>query len=95
MTTDSMEERLQKIEQEIQSVHERNARVEADKAWERSFARLFCVALVTYAVASFLLSIINAEHIFLGALVPVAGFILSVQTLPALKRWWIGRFLKK
>ncbi len=90
-----MEERLQKIEKEITAITERNKRVEADKAWEGSSVRLFCIALITYGVASFLLIIVNAEHIFLGALVPVAGFLLSVQTLPAVKRWWISRLLQK
>ena len=77
-----MEERLQKIEEEITAISERNRRVEANKAWEGSFARLFCVALITYVVASFLLYIINAEHIFLGALVPVVGFSSPYKRSP-------------
>ncbi|KKW11581.1 MAG: hypothetical protein UY50_C0010G0006 [Parcubacteria group bacterium GW2011_GWA2_49_9] len=90
-----MEERLEKIEQEIKTINERNKRVEADKAWETSLFRLFSVALITYLVATFLLYIVDTEQYLLGALVPAAGFILSVQTLPSLKRWWIERFFRK
>lgn len=89
------EERLQRIEQELQALRERNVRVEADKAWETSLFRLFSIAFVTYFVLAFLLYVIEAEHFLLGALVPVAGFILSVQTLPSLRQWWVERFFKK
>ena len=95
MTAKVMEEKIKRIEQELQAIMERNARVEADKAWEGSLFRLLCIAIVTYGVASFLLYIIDAEHFFLGAFVPVAGFVLSVQTLPSLKRWWIERTLRR
>lgn len=57
MTTDIMDERLEKIKQEIRTITERNRRVEADKAWETSLFRLFSIAIVTYCVAAFLLYI--------------------------------------
>lgn len=89
-----MEERLIKIEQELRTITERNRRVEADKAWETSFFRKLVLAVITYVVALFLLYVIGAEHIFLSALVPAVGFILSVQTLPTIKRVWVRRFFK-
>ncbi len=90
-----MEERIIKIEQDLHAITERNLRVEADKAWETSFFRKCTLAVTTYIVALFLLYVIGAAHIFLSALVPAVGFILSVQTLPAIKRLWVGRFLKR
>lgn len=90
-----MDERLEKIEQEIKTITERNHRVEADKAWETSLFRLLSIAVVTYFVAAFLLYVIDAEHYRLGALVPAVGFMLSLQTLPVLKRWWTLRFWGK
>ena len=33
-------EELEQLKNEIQQIKERNARVEADKAWETSFSRL-------------------------------------------------------
>lgn len=89
-----MEERLAKIEQELRAISERNRKVEADKAWETSLFRKLTLACTTYVVAMFLLYLIGAGHIFLSALVPAFGFILSVQTLPAVKRWWVSKFLE-
>lgn len=90
-----MEERLRQIEEALKALHERNARVEADKAWETSVFRMVSIALVTYIVAVLLLYSIGVERAFLAALVPAVGFMLSVQSLPVLKRWWIRQFLKK
>lgn len=90
-----MDERLQRVEEELRSIKERNARVEADKTWETSVFRMLSLGVITYLVAAILLYLIDAENVFLTALVPTAGFVLSVQTLPVLKRWWTNRFLQK
>ena len=89
------EERLQRIEQEIKTIGERNARVEADKAWETSLFRMVSLAVVTYLAVAVLLYFIGVPNFFLASLVPAAGFVLSVQSLPMIKRWWIGRHLRK
>lgn len=86
-----MDERLQQLEKEITALKERNARVEADKAWEVSWFRMFSVALVTYIIAALVLWLIGANNVFLGALVPTVGFILSTQSLPVIKRWWLSK----
>jgi hypothetical protein len=88
-----MEDRLKHIEQNIDVIMKRNARVEADKAWETSLFRMLSLGAAIYLAAIVLLYLIRAENIFLAALVPVVGFILSVQTFPALKRWWIKKFI--
>lgn len=80
---------------EIAAIKERNARVEADKAWETSGVRIFSISAITYVVASFLLYAIGVKTFFLSALVPTAGYYLSTQSLPFIKRWWIARFMKK
>ena len=90
-----MDDRLQNLENEIRAIKERNARVEADKAWETSGFRIFSLCAITYIVASCALYVIGAQNFFLGALVPTAGFFLSVQTLPAVKRWWVRRYTNK
>lgn len=73
----------------IERMLERNARVEADKAWETSTIRIGAISLITYVSVAGLLYIIGVERFFLSALVPVAGFILSTQSLPVLKKWWV------
>ena len=62
-----MDERLEKIEQEIKTITERNHRVEADKAWGDEPFRLLCIAVVAYFVAAFLLYVIDAEHYTVAA----------------------------
>ena len=77
------------IQKEIDALKERNKRVEADKAWETSPFRMATIAVITYIVACVLLYILGVPSYFLSALVPAAGYILSAQTLPPIKRWWV------
>lgn len=90
-----MEERIQQLEQEIKTIKERNQKVEAGKAWEQSAFRLISIAFITYVIASFVLYFIQVPNFYLSALVPVIGYILSVQSLPFLKDWWIKKYLKR
>ncbi len=57
---------------------------------ETSVTRKTAIAGITYVVAVIVLFLIGAENIFLGALVPVIGFLLSTQSLPFLKQWWLS-----
>lgn len=86
-----MEERIQKIEQELEEIKRRNQRVEYDKAWETSAFRVLSIAAITYVVASIVMWLIGSAKFYLNALVPVVGYLLSTQSLPAVKKWWIGR----
>lgn len=85
------EERLKQIESALEQIKQRNARVEIDKAWETSAFRIVCICTITYLVAVGLLYAIDADRPLLGAVVPVFGFLLSTQSLPAIKRWWVKR----
>jgi len=38
------------VEKEIQKIHERNAKVETDKAWETSVFRAVLILVLTYLV---------------------------------------------
>lgn len=78
-TQDDVNLKLAKIE-------DRNRRVDADKKWERSWTRRIAVAVLTYAVACVFLWTINETNIFLKALVPVLGFILSTLSLRILRK---------
>lgn len=89
-----MQEQINELQKRIDEISERNRRVEADKAWETSIFRIVSVAVITYIIAVAVFYFIGADNIFRNALVPTAGFLLSVQTLPALKYWWIQHFLR-
>ena len=83
------------LENEIQQIKDRNIRVEADKAWEKSVFRISVIASVTYVGACLLLFLIHVENFYVAGIVPVIGYLLSAQSLPPLKRWWIQTFWKK
>ncbi len=77
------------IEERIVAIEERNARVEREKAWETSATRMIVVSVLTYFVVALLFWILGNQHFLLSALVPTTGFILSVQTVPIVRRWWM------
>lgn len=90
-----MEERLQKLEKEIELLKQRNLRVESDKAWEISYFRVFLISGVIYIIAVKLLYFVGVENYFLNALMPALGYFLSVQTLPFVKKWWMNKNAKR
>lgn len=83
-----MNDHLQELERRVSEIEKRNARVEKDKAWETSFTRIFVVSLLTYFVTVLVFWMLGNKQFFLNALVPTVGFILSVQSVPMLKKWW-------
>ncbi len=89
-----MQDRIAEIESELIELRSRNARVEADKAWETSSSRILSVCAITYVVASVAMFLIGVRNPWLNALIPTLGFFLSTQTLPVLKRRWIKQRLK-
>lgn len=89
-----MEERLQKIETELQTIRERNVRVESDKAWEVSGVRVLSIVIITYIVAALVMFLIGTTNYLSNALIPVVGYLLSTQSLPAIKKLWLKRNFK-
>lgn len=78
-------------EAEIESLRQRNARVENDKAWETSWARRLSIAGMTYIILVLYLPMLGLEKSYLHATVPVIGYLLSTLTLPVLKKIWIEK----
>lgn len=86
-----MNDSVTELELQLEKLKERNARVEADKAWETSAFRIGSIMIITYLLAAATMYLIDAEHVLRGALVPTLGYFLSTQSLPAIKRHWIAR----
>jgi preprotein translocase subunit SecF len=80
---------MENIEERLNKIEERNRRVELDKAWETSFVRILFVSIITYIVAFFVLFSMGVSRSYLSALIPVIGFILSTQSIPIVKKYWI------
>lgn len=77
------------IEKEVELIKERNKRVEQDKAWEVSWTRRICIAVLTYLVVVLYSFVIReVSNIWLSSLVPVLGFILSTLSLKFIRKIW-------
>ncbi|MFA6036305.1 MAG: hypothetical protein WC759_05095 [Candidatus Micrarchaeia archaeon] len=83
------------MQKELQMIKIRNARVEADKAWETSSARRATIAVMTYILAVVLFIMLNAPNPFLTALVPAVAYLLSTLSLPFFKDWWVNSIYRK
>jgi hypothetical protein len=83
------------MRRKIKLIEKRNAKVEADKAWEISITRRALIAVFTYVIVVVFLTSIRAANPFLNALVPTGGFIISTLSLPYLKRLWLRHAYKK
>ncbi|MCA9333511.1 hypothetical protein KC963_00520 [Candidatus Saccharibacteria bacterium] len=82
---------MKDLEKRLSAIEERNAKVEADKAWETSWTRRTAIAVLTYLViVAYLHFVVHVEP-WLNALVPVAGFLLSTLTISYLKKLWIDK----
>ncbi|MCX6803510.1 MAG: hypothetical protein NTY48_02980 [Candidatus Diapherotrites archaeon] len=80
---------------EIEAIKMRNARVEADKAWEVSKTRKVIIAVLTYIVIVLFFVVATLPNPFVNALVPTAGFVLSTLSLPYFKKMWLKFVYKK
>jgi hypothetical protein len=76
---------------EIKNIKERNARVEADKAWETSFTRRFIIATVTYTIAGIYMGQLGITDPWLNALIPTGGYVFSTLSLGIIKKIWIEK----
>jgi hypothetical protein len=80
---------LEELKSEIESIKNRNKKVEADKAWETSFSRKMLIAVLTYFIIVLFFYIANLEKPFINAIVPTVGFVLSTLSIPIFKQLWI------
>lgn len=79
------------LQKEINLIKERNKKVEADKAWETSWARRILLTIFTYLAIGIYLQVINIPKPWLNAIVPAVAFMLSTLTMPWFKKIWIKR----
>lgn len=85
---------LARIQRDIDSIKERNRRVEADKAWETSGARKIIVTLLTYFVVVLFFYFAGLPKPFANSIVPSVAFLLSTLTLDFFKKVWLKQIYK-
>lgn len=80
---------IEDLKNEIESIKERNKRVELDKKWETSWTRKICICILTYIVVIIYSYVVrNYDNILLSSLVPVIGFTLSTLSLRYIRKTW-------
>lgn len=79
------------IEDRLTIIEQRNKKVEADKAWEKSWARISTIAVMTYGMAIIFLWLVGTPRPWLAASLPAIGFIFSTLSLSAIKQHWLRR----
>lgn len=80
---------FEELQTELDKIKERNQRVEADKAWETSWARRFIILILTYLVIVIFFYVAKLPKPFINAIVPSAAFVLSTLSLSFFKRIWL------
>lgn len=75
----------------VETIQDRNARVEAEKAWETSWTRRLLIALITYVVIGSYLTYLGIDKAWMNALVPAVAYILSTLGLNAIKLIWMKK----
>jgi hypothetical protein len=86
-----MENRIKILEEKIQKINERNLQVEQDKSWEVSWFRIISVAGTTYIIILLIMWILNFNFIFISALIPTFGYLLSTLSIKVLKKVYIKK----
>lgn len=84
----------QKLQDELSALKARNARVDADKAWETSLFRKVLILVITYILAAVVMWTIGVPNYFLSACIPTLGYFLSTLSLSVVKGWWVKRFFQ-
>lgn len=83
------------LEERVAKIEARNKRVEADKAWEGSWARKSLIAVFTYMAIALYMKFVLGIDPWINAIVPTVGFLLSTLTLSWFKAFWIKYIYKK
>ncbi len=84
-------DQVEQLKNEITELKARNARVEAEKAWETSWARRALVAVLTYLVIVLFFFVSELPDPFTNAVVPTTGFLISTFSMSYFKKVWMGR----
>lgn len=86
---------IEQLQKDINSIKERNKKVEADKSWETSWTRKIIIAIMTYVTIVLFFLVAGLPKPFINSIVPTAGFVLSTLSLPFFKKIWLSKKYKQ
>ena len=89
-----LQEKIEFLEKSIKKIEKRNKKVEADKSWETSTFRKVSVAIITYIFMIIVMYLLWMENVFINALIPTFGYILSTLWINILKKIYIKKCIK-
>ena len=89
-----LQEKIEFLEKSIKKIEKRNKKVEADKSWETSTFRKVSVAIITYIFMIIVMYLLWMENVFINALIPTFGYILSTLWMNILKKIYIKKYIK-
>lgn len=90
-----MTNNLEDLQRQIDEIKERNKKVEADKAWETSWARKGILIVLTYIVIVIFFLFAHLPDPFTNAIVPALAFVISTLTVPLFKNYWVEKYYRK
>ena len=79
------------LKSEVEKIKARNARVEADKAWETSHARTLVISVITFGLVYLFSVLIERPQPVINAIFGAIAYLLSTSSYSILKRWWLKR----
>ncbi len=85
---------MENLEQRVKNIEDRNSKVEAEKAWERSLTRRSLLMIFSYLAIAIFFIVIKIEHPWVNAIVPALAFMIQQLSMPFFKQIWF-KFKKK
>lgn len=85
---------VEKLEKEIETIKERNRRVEREKSWETSWTRKIIISALTYLVISLFFLFAGISEPFVNSIVPAIAFIISTLSVSLIKNFWLKHIHK-
>ena len=90
----NLKERINILEKSIKNIEKRNKKVEANKSWETSNFRKILVAIITYIFMITVMYLLWMDNVFINALIPTFGYILSTLWIDILKKVYVKKYFK-
>jgi hypothetical protein len=79
----------EQLEKKIDSILQRNHRVELEKSWETSKTRMISIAVTTFCVMAILMYVFDIEDILINASLATLGFVISSLSMSFIKKYWL------
>jgi hypothetical protein len=86
-----MDDRIERLEKEIQEIKNRNKKVEADKTWETSITRKVFIAISTYLLIFLFMVMLGIDRPFISSLIPAVAYLISTASLEKIKSKWLQK----